>query len=154
MKNIKFALEDMELVLADGIEELLTKHYQEIAHFKDIPLGIDWDKYELAQNAGNLRVFTARVDNLIVGYAVYLIGANPHYKSSIQAVQDVLFLERSCRGALIGSKLITFADKELAAEGVQVSFHHSKVAHPMDSILKRNGYEMVDTLWAKRLDKG
>jgi len=36
---------------------------------------------------------------------------------------------------------------------VQAVYQHSKIAMPMDPLLKRLGYELIDTLWAKRLDK-
>ncbi len=152
--SCSFAIEDFERVRSDGIEELLVRHYQEIAHFKDIALEIDWAKYEAAWAAGKLRIFTARIGGRIVGYAAYVVDTNPHYKGSLQAVQDVLYLIPERRGLLIGSQLIAFADRQLREEGVQATYQHSKVAHPMDAVLKRQGYELVDSLWAKRLDRG
>ena len=70
---------------------LLEAHWQEIAHYKDIPLDPDFDAYFRAEDAGMLRVFTARDENdVLIGYAVFLIRFNIHYKSSKQALQDVI----------------------------------------------------------------
>lgn len=152
-RPMHFARETLASIHTGQLEELLERHYLEIAHFKDIALDIEWDVYEQAEEAGNLRCFSARADGALIGYVAYLVRHNPHYRGSLQAVQDVIFIAPERRGLFAGSRLIAYADLCLAAEGVQVVYHHAKAAFPMDSILKRNGYELVDTLWARRLDK-
>ena len=49
---------------------------------------------------------------------------------------------------------VRYSERELAGEGEQAIYQHSKVAHPMDALLTRLGYERIDTIWAKRLDRG
>jgi hypothetical protein len=49
--------------------------------------------------------------------------------------------------------LIRYADMQLKEDGVQVVYHHSKVAHNIGPLLERMGYEAVDLIYAKRLDK-
>jgi GNAT superfamily N-acetyltransferase len=148
-----YSRETLAQVRAAGVEQLLEAHYQEIAHFRDIPLAVDWEAYANVEGAGHLRIFTARIAGELVGYCAYFVNHNPHYKSSIQAVQDVLYLAPEHRGRTLGWRLIAYADEALAAEGVQAAYQHVKAAHPMDALLKRLGYELVDTIWAKRLDR-
>ena len=136
-----------------NVEELLYRHWQEIAHFPDIPLCVKWEDYEAHEAAGKLRIFTVRDRRELVGYACYAVGTAPHYASSVQAVQDVLFLAPEYRRFSIGRRLVSQADRTLAAEGVQATYQHSKVAHPIDALLKREGYEIVETIWAKRHDR-
>lgn len=152
-RTVRFARESLASIHTGQLEELLERHYREIAHFKDIALDIDWDVYEGAEEMGKLRCFSARVGGDLVGYLGYLVNTNPHYKGSLQAVQDVIFIAPERRGLFAGSRLIAYADACLAQEGVQAVYHHAKAAFPMDSILRRNGYELVDTLWARRLDR-
>ncbi len=151
-----FALETIEQVRASRIEQLLCEHWHEVAHFPDIPLEPDWDAYETVERAGMLRIFTVRVREEIVGYAAYILKHNPHYKSSLQAIQDVLFLMPAMRKARVGAHLILFADQYFKSLGVQAVYHHSKAKKELDMgpLLGRLGYELVDTLWAKRLDRG
>lgn len=150
----QFARESLSAIRDGGrLEQLLERHYHEIAHFKDIALDIDWEMYEKADELGKLRCFSARIDGELVGYVGHIVNRNPHYMGSLQAVQDVIFISPERRGIFAGSRLIAFSDQCLASEGVQVVYHHTKAAFPMDSILKRNGYALVDTLWAKRLDQ-
>lgn len=137
--------------LCEELLPLLEAHYQEIAHFKDIKLEPDFEQYIRVEEAGSLRVFTARdEDNALFGYAIYFVRANIHYKSSVQAVQDILYVHPQYRG--IGAKLIAHADRELAKEGVQAVYHHVKSEHNFGPLLERMGYKLVDLIYAKRLD--
>lgn len=151
----QFALETLEQVRLSRLEDLLRTHWHEVAHFPDIPLEPDWDAYAAVESAGLFRMFTVRMDGELVGYAAYVLKHNPHYRSSLQATQDVLFLAPEHRGARIGAHLILFADTYFKGLGVQVVYQHTKVKRELDMgpLLKRLGYELIDSLWAKRLDR-
>lgn len=133
---------------------LLRKHWEEIGHYPDIPLEVDEVKYAQMEAAGMLRIYTARVDGMIlIGYAVFIVSNNPHYASSKQASQDVLFVDPDWRLGRVGIRLVKFAEQMLVGEGVQVVMHHVKAKHlALAEILERGGYELVDLIYAKRLD--
>lgn len=132
------------------VEPILVAHYDEIAHYKDIPLDPDWDWYCASPI---LRCFTVRIDGALVGYDVYGIGRNKHYRSSVQAVQDIIFVLPQHRG-LAGVRLLRFGRAALKAEGVQVAYRHQKRGHAMlGAVLERMGSELVDYIWAERLDR-
>lgn len=142
-----------EPVTHDLIEEmfpLLRLHYEEIAKFKDIPLEPDQESYIALDKAGIVRAFTARDEaNTLQGYAVFFVKHNLHYKSSLQAVQDVLYVNPTSRG--FGAKFILWCDKELQREGVQAVYHHVKSEHNFGPLLERMGYELVDLIYTRRL---
>lgn len=159
---IQFARESLTAALINEMMPLLREHWKEVAHFADIPLDVDVDAYLTAEAFGQVRCFTARDRTPgsdwtredvapLVGYAVYFVRPNPHYRGSVQAVQDVLYLHPSVRGGT-GFRFIAYCDAQLRAEGVQAVYQHVKVAHDFGKLLARQGYEMVDTIWAKRLD--
>lgn len=145
---IAFAREPVASVVEE-IKPLLALHYHEIAHFQDIPLDPDWEFY---LRAPMVRVFTARHGHELVGYGVFFVAPNKHYRSSLQAVQDILFVHPEHRG-MTGFRLLRYCDRQLRAEGVQVVYHHVKLAHDFGGLLKAMKYEPTDMLWAKRLDK-
>lgn len=140
--------------IADVYEEalpLLTAHWKEIAHYQDIILNPDIETYVKMDDAGMLRAFTARdLNGILIGYAVFFVRANMHYKDSLQASQDILYIDKNKRGT--GGRFILWCDEQLKAEGVQVVYHHSKVAHNFGPLLERFGYKLVDYIYGRRLD--
>ena len=132
---------------------LLEAHRQEIATWQDIYLSVDVGMYHDAEDAGGLRVFTARVDSKLIGYAVFFVRLNPHYMDSLQAVQDVLYVTPEHRRGSVGMRLIKFCESQLARDGVQAVFHHVKLEHPiLGKLLERLGYDAHETIYGKRLD--
>lgn len=144
-----FQKESVAQVIGE-IEPLLHKHWHEIAHYKDIPLNPDWSRYIQVEEAGALRVFTVRKNEKLIGYCVYLLNKNMHYKDSLQALQDILFIDPEHRGG--GMKFLKWCDEQLRLEGVQAVYQHIKLKHNFGPMLERLGYELVDLIYAKRLD--
>lgn len=138
--------------LIEEMWPLLEVHYKTIAHFKDIPLIPDFDAYRTAEKNGGLRIFTARKDGLIYGYSVFFVRRNVHYSTSLQAVQDVLFMDEHFRRGLSGYRFIRWCDDQLRQEGIQVVYHHVKIDHDFSPVLQRMGYQEIERIWAKRLD--
>jgi len=139
--------------LWDEAEPLLQAHYAEIAHYQDIPLDPDKDAYRALEAAGQLRCYTVRDRARLAGYVVFIVRQNMHYKGSLQANQDVLFVLPEYRAGLIGIRLIKEAERRLAAQGVQVVYHHAKRTNKVGELLGRLGYDLVDEIRAKRLDR-
>lgn len=166
-------------LLAEALP-LLQAHWSEVAHFQDIPLDVDEEAYLNADALGMLRCYTVRretdvrrgplpstallqegiydqratwsIEQRLVGYALYFVRPNLHYKTSVQASQDVIYLDPSVRGGT-GYRFITWCDDQLRAEGVVAAYQHSKAAHDFGKLLQRQGYELVDLIYAKRLDR-
>ncbi len=183
-----FQVETFDAFYRDAMP-LLELHRSEIAKWKDIPLGVDVERYRAMEQAGTLRIFTVRHPHLwvslraggppdvpdsyecmvlcsecgieesepghspeLLGYAVFFVGTNPHYRSSLQAVQDVLYLHPDMRRGRTAVNLIRFSEAELKREGVQVIYQHVKLAHPaLGILLAREGYEHIEHIYAKRI---
>lgn len=138
----------------DEIQDLLQAHWKEIAHYQDIPLVPDREAYMAAETQGQLRVYTVRDTCKLVGYGVFFVKPNIHYSTSLQAVQDILFLSPEYRKGRVGIQLIKHAERALAAEGVQAVYHHVKCSNQVGRLLARMGYELIDEVYGKRLDQG
>lgn len=146
-----FAEVDFNDVYADMMP-LLEDHYQEIARFKDIPLDPDIDRYEIINESDGLKIYIVYDDQGLQGYAAFFVSPHVHYKGSLQAMQDVLYIKNRHRKTGLGSKFISYCDDELKKLGVQVVYHHSKVAKDFGETLKGLGYEHVENIYGKRLD--
>lgn len=131
----------------DEIYPLLVQHKDEIAHHKDIPLDPDKDFYMKACALGMVRVFTAREDAKLIGYAIFFVKPDFHYQQ-LTAQQDIIFIQKDKRG--FGRKFIEWCDEQLKAEGVRFVSHHVKKAHDFSPLLRRIGYELVDLIYVRR----
>lgn len=150
--TIRYARETVATVI-DEIQPLLRAHWAEIAQYPDIPLSPDFDCYKHLEAHGQLRIYTARHSSYaLIGYAIYTVSPALHYSNSIQAKQDVLFLQPEHRAGRIGWKLIAFADELLRQDGVQVVYQHVKTDHDFGPLLERIGYRFCDKLYSRRLD--
>lgn len=132
---------------------LFEAHWREIATWQDIPLDPEWDTYALVEETGNLRIYTFRDAGELQGYAVFFVRQNVHYRGSRQAVQDIIWIAPEYRKQLLGARFLQWCDEQLAADGVQVAFHHVKLTHDFGPTLQRLGYQHVEAIWARRLDR-
>ena len=146
-----FARETSEEVIQE-IAPLFEAHYREIAHYQDIPLSVDYAAYLRLEARGCLRIYTIRVGILLVGYAIFAVARSMHYSTSLQARQDILYLDPEYRHGRLGMRFIAWCDEQLRAEGVQVVFQHIKAAHNFGPMLERLGYELIDHMYGRRLD--
>lgn len=139
--------------LLDEARSLFEAHYREVAHYQDIPLDINEGAYRQCEEAGLLRCFTARYNGELVGYCVFMVRPNLRYSTSIQAVQDILFVDQTKRGALFGKRLLEFCEQRLKAEGVQVVYQHAKITSTVGKFFEAVGYTLIDGIYGKRLDQ-
>jgi len=145
-----FARETIESCIEEA-KPLLEAHYAEIAHYHDIPLDPDYDQYLQLEKMGIVRCYVARnSEGKMVGYAVYIVRNNLHYKTSLQAVQDIIFVKKECRGR--GGYFILWCDEQLRDEGVQAVYHHVKTKFNFGPMLEKCGYELIDLIYGRRLD--
>lgn len=148
----KFALEKFQDCISEMLP-LFKLHYQEISANLDIPLCIDMARYQKLEDLGALKIYTARDEDSkeIIGYAVFIISTNLHYISSVQAIQDVVYIHPSRRG--FGTGFIARCDEELRDLGVQIVYHHVKTKHEWGRALLKLGYHHVENIYSRRLDK-
>jgi GNAT superfamily N-acetyltransferase len=133
---------------------LLHSHYSEIALYQDIQLKPEFDTYYKLEELGLLKIFTLRDSNkALCGYAAYIIRKAIHYTDSVQAHQDVLYINPDLRGKGLGHVFINYCDNELKRMGVQVVFQHVTRKHDYSSTLKGLGYELNEIVFSRRLDK-
>jgi hypothetical protein len=148
--EFKFSRERVTAELCEEIIPLLTKHHIEVSHFDDLELRPDFDSYCSVDAAGFTRVFTIRIAGLLVGYCLFFVKKSFHFVDSLQAVQDILFIDPSHRG--IGCEFVSWCDEQLKAEGVEIVYQALKVwDDKFGAKLLSMGYEVVDIVYGKRL---
>ncbi len=156
VSTASFQCERLSDALWAELMPLLHQHYDEIAPWDDIPLSPDFDRYAALEKCGALRVVTARAGDWgLIGYHCAVVMRGLHYSTITQAQQDVLWLAPAYRKTRVGSDLLAFAEDHLRAEGVTMIVQHTKTWPGFDlgPWLTRRGYEPLDMLYVKRLDR-
>ena len=148
---IIYQQESLVTVKADIIP-LLEKHWEEVAINKEkIKLNPDWDAYANLEDAGVLKIFTARNEDKLIGYFVVFVKSHIHYKDHLFCYNDVIFVDEEYRKGFTSPRLIKFAEKCLKADGVEVMIVNTKTHKPFDSLLVWLGYKHIENLYSKVL---
>lgn len=149
MKTLNYQQEFLVTARPDA-QKLLEDHWEEIALNKGkIALNPDWEAYEALELSGKLKIFTARVNDRMIGYFVVLVGPNLHYKDHIFAVNDILYLDKNYRRGRTGIKLIKFAEQCLKEDGVSVLNINTKTHKPFDSLMEYLGFNLIERVYSK-----
>ena len=142
---MNFATERLFPDLFGEMVPLLERHWDEVA-LKDAfgPVDVNEDAYRQIEEAGCLHVTTARESGRLVGYAVYFIVPNLHYRTRLVAEADVFFLLPEYRQGLAGLRLMQAADRALVERGVDIIISKVKTAHDCGRLFERMGYRLAE----------
>lgn len=140
--------EEKIIDLREEIEPLLIKHWEELANNKDTrPLDVDFDLYIKLNEDGFIKVFTARIEGELIGYASFFIANNLHYKTWKYATADVYYLDPAYRKQGLG--FIFFKEikewlKYLEVKSVTVQ---DKLNHSHRDFFIKIGFTPVEQLY-------
>lgn len=141
--------------LMPELPEIFYKHWNDIALDKDvIRLDPAWDEYMRLEALGILKITTARHDGRLVGYVFSLVHPHLHYKKSLTAYTDLMYLRREYTkgfGVFRYAGLILHSEKILRDLGVQKRYLMTKVYHDMTPLFARLGYRFIEKISAKLL---
>lgn len=136
----------------EDAQHLLEKHWEEIALNKEvIKLNPDWEAYYDLEDAGSLKIFTARSDGVLIGYFVVICRKHLHYVDHVFSFNDILYVAQEYRKGLVGAKLMKFAEQCLKEDGVSVLVVNTKRHKPFDSLLEWLGYKHTENIYTKLL---
>ena len=134
----------------EDIKPLLDKHWQETEpNQKTIALNPDWEQYALLDQAGILRVFTARDNKKLVGYCVVMISKSIHHKDHTFASTDVIYIKPEYRQSKTGSDLIKYAEEHCIEQGVSLMTLNMKTEFPFDNLMLRMGFNLLERVYHK-----
>jgi hypothetical protein len=135
------------------ISQMFQKHYEELSVTKQFNLNPDFATYWEADKRKILKVVTCENDNEIIGYIVYFIGLNLHYKDCLLATEDIYYLKPEYRKGSTGIKMFKFAEKFLKSIGVNMIKYSTKVHLDNSRLFEFLGCEFTEKVFLKKLDK-
>lgn len=148
--SVRYVVEDPATFIEE-LKEIIPAHYDELCVTKDFPLAPDYEAYGRLYVADMLRCVTARDENGLIGYAIFIVQPHLHYKTCKTAFEDIYFLRKEHRLGRTGIRLFQFAEEALRAEGVNRIIMHTKIHMDNSRLFEYLGYKHTDKLYTKIL---
>ena len=150
--TVTYQREVADDALMDELFGMFEKHRQELSKFDDMKLNPNKDVYFSLEQNDCLRMYTAREEGKVVGYACFFVLPNMHYSDFMYATQDIFYVSEEKRKSLLPMRLLKFTEKELKKDGVHIIVQHSKLTNNFSPFLEKMGYECIEKLHAKRIN--
>jgi GNAT superfamily N-acetyltransferase len=133
-------------------DALLREMYAHSVASSDIPpYDFDWRKYRSVQDAGMLMLATARYEEMLVGFALYLIVDHPHHIGTRSAECDAIAINMGLRGNGIGQQLIDYALDQLRAIDTKFVTHRFRTCYDAEPIFPKLGFRLIEHVYMKDL---
>lgn len=148
---IVYKQESLVTVRKDVVD-LARADWEEINHDDDAyPFDPDWDLYSLLEDNGSLLIFTARLDDVLVGYFSVVKSPSLHSKGKFVLCNDVIYLHKDHRKGRTGIGLFKFVEDCLKGDGysnLQILYSQK---YDISPLLSRLGYRHIESKHEKRL---
>lgn len=135
----------------DEVIKLLDDHYKELSVTKGFALNPDYEIYKHNDKTGNVRVILCKDDGTIVGYIIYFLSANLHYRDCLLATEDIYYLKPAYRKGTIGIKMFKFAENYLKTLGVHMVKYSTKVHMDNSRLFEYLGCDFIEKVFVKNL---
>lgn len=134
------------------VGDLFARHWEEVANYKNqVSLEPDYDFYKSLETAGKLISVVAEEEGKMIGYAVFFLTPNAHYKSLLVASNDIIFMLPEKRKGSLGRDLITESENISKSHGANKITFHVKPDHDFSPLLRSMGYLHEETMHGKMI---
>ena len=151
--------ETIDNALAAGLEDMIALHWDEVALDKTaIPLDVDWEGYRRRERERTFRGIAMRRNGRMIGYNAFFITPTLHYKSTLHALNDVIYVDADERG-MAGVRLLRETERLLSTLAPLVKvIYHTKLhvvlgqgtkSGTVGTLLERLGYSHIENVHAK-----
>jgi len=144
-KSYVFAVEKVTDIL-DELKPMLAEHHDEIQIFK-LPFNPDYERYLYLDSVESLITMSIRLENRLVGYAVFFLNSQIYQKDVISATQSLNFVDKGHRG--IGYQFMKFCDDILEKRGVNSIWRHTPICFDAGKVFNRMGYTLMEKTYLK-----
>jgi hypothetical protein len=140
------------LRVQEELEVLTAAEHAETEARPDLrPYAPNWPLYRAAEEAGILRIFTARTPGGrdLVGYVTVFCNADPHSTGTTTCSTDVIYFAPAHRQGFAFPRMLRFVEQCLAEDGMKSLNVISRTALPLDKLLVRSGYTLTHVVHEK-----
>jgi GNAT superfamily N-acetyltransferase len=136
----------------NAVEELVRYYYKHtIAKQGMRPLNFKWKVYKALEDAGECKLFLARVDAQLVGFALYVMQDHLHHENQHVAHCTMIGVQPAFRNHGIGRSLIEFAEAWFRDHGVTHMVHHHRLIYNVTPLFESMGFKPEELGYVKEL---
>ena len=134
----------------ESIENLAVIEWEELQDDPDT-MNIDWDKYKQFMDLNILKLFTVSHNGTVVGYLSTFVTSPLTNKDEVVSIYEAVYIRKEYRAYKTARGLFTFVENCMKEDGVSKVIATSRRKRPISIILKRLGYEELETKYEKVL---
>ena len=140
--------ERLEFLLKEpGIRDLITDYWLELSPLR-LPLDIDWTRLLRHEAEGIYRIWTARVNGTLAGFAAFYVQPHMYHRSVLAGIDAGHYLSPVFRDkGMVGWRMWRSALKALKEEGVSFVMTHDNSRRPLMPFFLALGLEPLSTIW-------
>ena len=131
------------------LSQLFPLHHQEVG-LSDA-CNMNYRAYEALARSGDFVVVVLRSGGAVVGYWTLLVTPFLHSMGQRCAHTDLVFVRKDFRSRVAWKTLYSKVKEILLARGVNFWFVGSKAKKPLTALLSREGFELEELSFVKRL---
>ena len=136
--------------IQDSIDSLAVIEWEELQDDPD-DMNIDWDKYKQLMDLGVLKLFTVSHDDVVVGYLSTFVTSPFTNKNETISIYEAIYIRKEYRSYKTARGLFNFVEACMKEDGVSRVIATSRKKRPISTLLKRFGYEEIETKYEKVL---
>ena len=129
------------------VEHLALDNYEESGLLQDtLDLDVNIDLYV---SNPNVKVFTARDKEALVGYAVFFVSSHPHFQRVKFAFNDVIYIKPDYRHS--SKEFLQFCEYHLDVDVINFSMNYEQ---PHMGFMQSLGYKPTEIMYHKVIKHG
>ncbi len=125
--------EKLAVLLAEANAlDLISEYWEELSLLEGIPFDVDWDRMARGEAAGVFKIWAARVNGTLAGFASFWIEPYIFARTTVFAIDGGHFLSPAFRDkGRVGYRMWTSLGVGLKAEGVKMALLHDNTARAL-----------------------
>lgn len=135
----------------EQLKKMFDAHYEELSVTKNAKLNPDYDIYMKMDSHNMLEVILCKNDDEVIGYIVFFISPNLHYKDCLLATEDIYYLKPEYRKGTTGIKMFKFAEKYLKSINVNMIKYGTKTHLDNSRLFEYLGYNFIEKIFTKEI---
>ncbi len=151
-----YATESMDASLVESMDAI-TKAYYAYTLARGTndgipPYSFKWDTYKVCEDAGILRITTARLDNKLVGFTLYIVMPALHHNDLVMADCDTIMLHPDTQGKGVGKALLQYSELVLRTDGAHIMVNRYRTRVGVKPMFEDMGFTLWETAYMKRIN--